>query len=1111
MQTPTRFMGLAFVFIFLLFSPTASAETLWEGDVFAWSNTDDPAFVETIHVDTGTTLSISATLDDEWRLWAEDDPYWPLSKTINANGYPGIQIDGLPIGGLVGKIGETGDLFFIGTDFYEEITETGTLYLACWDFSGMYGDNDDAIHVIISDQDEFSPADFDHDNDVDGADLALYIGDPTALELSEFALAFGTFEKTDNGNLSDLTVSAGTLIPSFSAQSAHYIVKVDNRTAEIYITPELEDPLASLTINDTEAPSGVPFPVSLETGGNFISIEVTSQDGSVVKGYSIIAVRTGMAALSALTFTSYDLNPAFSPDTDVYDIAVEDGVDVVEITAETDDPTSLITINGIGVTSGSAFFFPIVEGNNEMEIDVTATDGSDKRYYVFVRKTGTAAETVYVVDEAHAPDQFETLTGAVNHLNGSLASGQVGEIRIQTTEPMEVDALTISADMFIIVEPGASNVISGPSGMPLVIDALGGWNISGLSFTNSPGYAINTSRGLSMLGSSFSGDTVINISGSSGLYARADWSYAKGFEFGRGNVNGQLNLNLSGDTDADFNTVGTKAMGITFDASGALVGNARLMFEANATPGLNVRAKLKDNATAEFTGHGGLGLLNTGIAMEGNASALFKNNLVGRLEVECLGLMGQIGFENVTAANANLDLNMDESTFTGSANTYTNFSMNVGYSNNITSFGFTEKGGHALLKYQLFAENASIDAQVFLAFDDMDFGGNVNLFAGGQATVTANNGTVFKAETVVKFSGSIADLTIADVTAEAKFSVFLPDSNMQFYIQAQKSKFDTGAIFNTATDQVSGKMEDIFILSGGVIFLYDTGGISTPDAGDNPSLAAGSAIGVPEAEDAELIFDNLTITSTDEPGIYIEGIGVPVTIQNSTIDGGIWAIDCVNVDADVTIANNTNLTGGIRFDGDPYLAGNMIDRQYTVSGNTITQNYPGGGCLSSHAIRNITASNNTMTAGTGAHGILLNGGKMLVDGGSIVTSGPVGSTAIGLGASAGGANAVLYADNVNPITGLILPSLQGYVKLTNNTFSNALVVDLGEQPRLLNDPVSDNTGLDPDGDVLGSLIDWNDDDHNCPDYPTRCDEWDEDLNQCGCGHYGIDPPSEPAI
>ncbi|MCP3876141.1 MAG: hypothetical protein GY699_23720, partial [Desulfobacteraceae bacterium] len=48
-------------------------------------------------------------------------------------------------------------------------------------------------------------------------------------------------------------------------------------------------------------------------------------------------------------------------------------------------------------------------------------------------------------------------------------------------------------------------------------------------------------------------------------------------------------------------------------------------------------------------------------------------------------------------------------------------------------------------------------------------------------------------------------------------------------------------------------------------------------------------------------------------------------------------------------------------------------------------------------------------------------------------------------------------------------------------------------------------------DVLGSLIDWNNDDHNCPDYPTNCDEWDDEAGQCGCGDDGIDPPSEPGI
>ncbi len=1097
-----------FLCLTVMFDCAKAAE--FDLDVFAWSNTDDPMFFETIHVKAGTTLSISAASDDEWRLWAVDHPYWPLNKTINANGYLGIEIDGLLIGSLVGKIGETGDLFFIGTEFHEEITQTGALYLACWDYPGMYDDNDDSIHVTISGIDDFHPADFDNDKDVDGADLAAYINDPTILELSEFVIAFGTFEKTDNTNLSDLAVSAGTLIPSFSPERTHYIVKVDNNTEEIFLIPELEDPLASLKINDTEATSGVPFPVSLETGGNFISIEVTSQDASMVKDYSIIAVKTGRATLSSLTLTSYDLNPDFFPDINVYNIYVEEGVNSVEITAEADDPASLITINGIEVASGSGLVFSIIEGNNEMEIEVIATDGSSKSYYVFVRKTGTVADTVYVVDEANAPDEFETLTDAVNLLNGSLASGQVGEIRIQTTAPMDVDALTITGDIFIIVEPGASNVISGPSGMPLVINALGGWNISGLNFANSPSYTINAARGLAILGSSFSGDTVINVNGSIGLDTRAGEVYSKGLEFNGGNVQGVINVNLAGNTDANLKIFGTSATGINLNASGFLEGDASLLVKSNLVPYLTIKAGLTGNAKAQITGQGGLSFSRLGFNMEGNALVSVENNVIGVLEANFMGLQGRIGFTKVFTARALLDINMNNTTYNGSNNTFTYFSTNVVYSNDLASIGFTEKGGYAFMNYEFKAQDAPTHAQITVGIDNMDFGGNLNLIVGGQAKVTMNNGTVFKAEAYLKFPGNTADLKIYDVEGKAKLSAFLPDSNVQFYLELERSNLDNGAIFDTPPNIIRGKFDTITTVNGGIIIGHGIGEISTPDRGDIQSLYTSSAIRA--LGDAELIFDNLNITSSDQPGLYIEGVDVPVTIKNSTINGGIWAISCADIDADVTIENNSNLTGGIRLDGDQDMVGAMIDRQYTVSNNTITQNNPGGCCLSSHAIRNITASNNSMTAGSGAHGIFLNGGKMLVNGGSIITCGPAdGCTAIGVGPSAVGANAVLYADAVSPITGSVLPSLQGYVKLTNNIFSNALVVDLRENARLLNDPVSDNIGLDPDGDVLGSLIDWNNDDHNCPDYPTRCDEWDDEAGQCGCGDDGIDPPSEPGI
>ncbi len=101
------------------------------------------------------------------------------------------------------------------------------------------------------------------------------------------------------------------------------------------------------------------------------------------------------------------------------------------------------------------------------------------------------------------------------------------------------------------------------------------------------------------------------------------------------------------------------------------------------------------------------------------------------------------------------------------------------------------------------------------------------------------------------------------------------------------------------------------------------------------------------------------------------------------------------------------------------------------------------------------------------------------------------------------------------ITGAVQTGPKGYLSLTDNIFSNAKVFDYKEEfvayPRLLNDPMESNGGLDPDEDIIGSLTDWNDDEHNYPDYPTKCDDWDDDEKECGCGEDGVDPPVEPGV
>ena len=1111
MKTFTRFLEFTIVCIFFLIFQTAYAETLWSGDVYAGGviehSTATP--LETVQVTAGTVLSISAEADDEWRLFSEENPGFVWT---NADGFFGFEYENIPVGALVGRIGTQGDWFFVGTGFNGEITETGSLYLACWDYPGFYSDNDDVIHVTIS-RDVFNPADLDLDNDVDGVDLVLYLADMSDLTISDFAGAFGFLEITDNADLSELSVSLQSLSPTFSSSHTDYLVTVENSVEDFFVTPVLSDPLASLRINDIDADSEVPFLVSLDMGSNYVSIAVTSRDGSVVKTYSLLVVRQGRAALSDLLVTAYSLTPGFSPGTEVYTIHVGPSATTIELTPESIEPDSLVRVNNIEVTSGHTVLLLLDEDITEAEISVTAIDGSIKSYFIYIKKTPTATQTVYVVDHADAPDEFETLNEAIQYLNTHLLLDQTGEIRIQTTSPMTVDELTITGNIFITVDHGASNVIAGPPGAPLIINAWGGFDISGLNFTNSSGYIINSDSGLSIFGSFFSSDTFINIIGATAvLYTTLDTKGAgeisNNFNFMKGNLSGYLNVNLSGNTDADCTIVGTNASGIIFDASGAFVGDAALIFKSNPVSDLNITATLKGNTRAQLIGHGSLSVSRLGLKLEENASVYIKQHTSATIKADFEGFNGTIELKNVTTANADIKIDMTESQYSGTGNSIINFNLDLNYTHNFDRIGFTETGGYFFKTFKINAEDAPTNAELTFGFDDLDINGDFNLFAGGKVTATFNNGTIIEANAFLKFPGNFADLTFNDIHFKASLLVTFPESGVQIYLNALHADFDKGMTIDFIDPaNLSGTIDHITTITGGIMIGHDL--LSGPGS-DHDKTPLSLPMESPSGDD-QLIFKNLIIKdSNGRPGLYIDGVTVPVIIQDSTIDASLWSVVCSDIDADVTIKDNSDLKGGIFLNGDPGETGTMISRQYTVNNNTIIQNMAGGSCLSSHAIRNIAVNNNTMTAAAGAHGILLSGGKMTVNAGSINTMGPYISSAIGIGPSHGGANGILYADNVSPISGGIIPSEQGYIKLTDNSFSNAIVFDT-EAGRLLNDPVADNSGLNPNEHIKGSLIDWNDDDHNCPDYPTECDVWDDDNKECGCKQDGIDPPTEPGI
>ena len=98
-----------------------------------------------------------------------------------------------------------------------------------------------------------------------------------------------------NNDLLALTVSPGTLSPSFSANRIFYTVNVDGNVPHITVTPTLQDTNASLTINGQGTGSGQVRSITLAPAGSSTEIEiiVTAPNGSY-KTYLITLSRAAL-------------------------------------------------------------------------------------------------------------------------------------------------------------------------------------------------------------------------------------------------------------------------------------------------------------------------------------------------------------------------------------------------------------------------------------------------------------------------------------------------------------------------------------------------------------------------------------------------------------------------------------------------------------------------------------------------------------------------------------------------------------------------------------------------------------------------------------------------
>jgi len=111
-----------------------------------------------------------------------------------------------------------------------------------------------------------------------------------------------TAAETTN-TLSALTISSGTLSPTFLAATTSYSASVASTVSSLTVTPTAAGSLATLTVNGGAATSGSGSGVSLNYGANTITIVVTSQSLSA-KTYTLTVTRALTSRTISMTSSS---------------------------------------------------------------------------------------------------------------------------------------------------------------------------------------------------------------------------------------------------------------------------------------------------------------------------------------------------------------------------------------------------------------------------------------------------------------------------------------------------------------------------------------------------------------------------------------------------------------------------------------------------------------------------------------------------------------------------------------------------------------------------------------------------------------------------------------
>ncbi|RAV17912.1 cadherin-like beta sandwich domain-containing protein, partial [Paenibacillus contaminans] len=255
--------------------------------------------------------------------------------------------------------------------------------------------------------------------------------------------------KSTNANLSDLTVSGGvTLNEAFSANTLSYTANVDHEIDSLTVTPTVEYPQATVTVNGNPASD----PVNLNVGDNAISVVVTAEDGTTKKTYTITVTRakSSNADLGALALSAGTLDPVFAAGTESYTASVGNAVTSIDVTPTVADSTATVTVNNDTINSGSPKNVTLNVGTNTITVVVTAQDGTTTKTY-----------TITVTRAKSSNADLSALTLSAGTLDPVFASGTESYTASVGNAVTSIDVTPTVADSTATVKVNNDTINSG--------------------------------------------------------------------------------------------------------------------------------------------------------------------------------------------------------------------------------------------------------------------------------------------------------------------------------------------------------------------------------------------------------------------------------------------------------------------------------------------------------------------------------------------------------------------------------------------------------------------------------------------------------------------------